>query len=99
MCSLLDIDKQFKRRKVIPNGGERFLLTGKSVPPYDGHNDFDVKKIGSPGYYTIATATETAYLWIEPGTTDMCISETIAVLLLHYDNVKEVLAICLDVTN
>ena len=67
VCSMLDVDNHCTWRTEIPNGGGRFLMTGKDCPPQHGHNDFDVKETGSPGYFTIRTASEPISLWIAPG--------------------------------
>ena len=87
VCSMLDVDNHCTWRTEIPNGGGRFLMTGKDCPPQHGHNDFDVRETGSPGYFTITTASEPISLWIAPGSQKY----------VHLSDIeKERIAMCLE---
>ena len=58
LCGFLNLDNYNKWKTSIPNLGGGFLITRKDCPPQHGHNDFDVKESGSPGYFTDTTAEE-----------------------------------------
>lgn len=62
----LNLDRCGSEPVSIPNTGGRFLWTGKRCPPQCGHNDFPSKPHASPGFFMIATGSESTPLLLCP---------------------------------